>query len=252
MNDILRLIETRSEQLSNNPLCQWILSEEAKSLFPEQVLSFAPSMLFFIMGFRDILQHLEYPQPRGEIEKIVNRHCQEDKDHWRWYLEDLKTLGFVDPTPGADFTTQIETMWHDRNKPTRDLVYLCIYLIRRYRAPKASFVIIECLEATFGVFMTALEKRFASSSVYQKLHFFGRTHHQQEISHSMGHWIGEGALTSSSPWELAQFSAEEEGDMMTVVQLIFEQFELVFEIWLSSCSAYSKKDRFEADLLEFT
>lgn len=233
-----RLIEKGSERLHKNSLCQWILGEEAKYLPPEEVLSFAPAMLFFILGFRDILQTLEFPDPRHEYEFMVNRHCLEDKDHWRWYLADLETLGFTEQNWGAHFAAQVETVWSDQNRPTRDLVYICIQLIRRFRSAKASLVIIECLEATFGVFMTTLRRRFWNSPAYSKLQFFGQIHQDQEMNHGLGHWIESDQPVDESDHKnilkQLKFSSEEEAELSVAIQLIFEQFETVFESWLAA------------------
>lgn len=254
MSNLAKLIEKRSEQLYQNSLCRWITSEEAKYLPPQEVLAFAPSMLYFIMGFKDILQNLEYANPRDPFELMVNQHCLEDKDHWRWYLEDLKTLGFSEESWGGDLAERVEAVWSDQQRPTRELVYMCIYLIKKFRSAKASLVIIECLEATFGVFMTTLQKRFWNSPVYSRLQFFGQTHHHQETNHSMGHWIenadGTSNHGSADHWEQLKFSSDEEAELMTSIQLIFEQFELVFENWFASKQTFMSKEKTQSRQLE--
>lgn len=242
MLNLMNLIEKRSELLYQNPLCHWINGEDSKHLPPQEILSFAPSMLYFIMGFKDILENLEYANPRDHYEQMVNQHCAEDKDHWRWYLQDLKTLGFSEESWGPDLISKVETLWSDNHKPTRDLVYLCIYLIKKFRSAKASLVIIECLEATFGVFMTSLQRRFWNSPVYSQLQFFGQTHHHQEANHSIGHWIeDDGPESEKLHFENIQFSAEEQEELTTAIQLIFEQFELVFESWFQSRKLFLPK-----------
>lgn len=244
--ELLELIQKRSEQLQKNSLCRWIQGEESKHLAAEEILGFAPAMLYFILGFRDILQNLEYPNPRHEFEFIINQHCQEDRGHWRWYLEDLSTLGFLSDKWGQAVDLGAETVWADRNRPTRELVYLCIFLIKKHRSAKASLIIIECLEATFGVFMATIKNRFWNSSTYSKLKFFGQIHHSHEMNHSMGHWIensNDPEETSKSYWHKLHFTAQEQEELMTTVQLIFEQFELVFENWYGYRNAFSRKNK---------
>lgn len=255
MLELMNLIEKRSELLYRNPLCLWIKGEDSKHLPPHEILSFAPSMLYFIMGFKDILENLQYATPRNQYESMVNRHCAEDKDHWRWYLQDLKTLGFTEDSWGPDLVTKVETLWSEQHKPTRDLVYLCIYLIKKFRSAKASLVIIECLEATFGVFMTCLQKRFWNSPIYSQLQFFGQTHHHQEANHSIGHWIEDDqesnqAESQGTCLENIQFSPEECEELLTAVQLIFEHFELVFESWLRSRDFFQSKQAIRLNQLE--
>lgn len=242
--DLLELIEKRSEQLYQNPLCKWIFGEETRNLSSEELLAFAPSMLYFIMGFKDILENLEYANPKDKYELMVNQHCQEDKDHWRWYLEDLKTLGFREDSWGPDLASKVENLWSDKQRPTRELVYLCIYLVKKFRSAKASLVIIECLEATFGVFMTSLQKKFWNSPIYSRLQFFGQAHHQRESDHSMGHWIeddSEANQHSKLHWDDLKFSSEDQAELLVAIQLIFDQFELVFESWFASRTVFLPK-----------
>ena len=235
MDEILNLIETKSEQLAKNPFCQWILKSNHNS--DEETFSFSPSMLYFILGFRDILNHLEYVNPQTELEKIINQHCLEDKNHWKWYLQDLKTLGVCEASWGGDWSDFVDKIWHDENKPTRDLVYLCIHLIKKHQSPKASLVIIECLESTFGVFMSTLKSKFQTSDIYSRLHFFGQIHQDQEMNHSMGHWIdGDGAIAGNhsqvSILEKIHVTDAEKEELITSVNMIYDQFELVFTTWL--------------------
>lgn len=253
MQNILNLIEKRSEKLYQNSLCHWIVGDDSKHLPPQEVLGFTPSMLYFIMGFKDILQTLEYAQPRDRYEYMVNQHCAEDKDHWRWYLEDLKTLGFSEESWGPDLIAKVDHLWSDQHRPTRDLVYLCIHFIKKFQSAKASLVIIECLEATFGVFMTSLQKRFWNSPVYSQLQFFGQTHHHQEANHSLGHWIEDaGGATSADHLDLEsiEFSNEEEDELKQAVHVIFEQFELVFESWYAARNSFLPKQPIQPRQLE--
>lgn len=243
MDEILNCIETKSEQLAKNPFCQWILYNNHDS--DEATFSFSPSMLYFILGFRDILNHLEYANPQTELEKIINQHCLEDKNHWKWYLQDLKTLGVCKASWGGDWPDFVDKVWHDESKPTRDLVYLCIHLIKKHQSPKASLVIIECLESTFGVFMSTLQNKFKNSDIYSRLHFFGQLHQEQEMNHSLGHWIeadNEGSANHSLAGTIAniQVSAEENRELIETVNLIFDQFELVFSTWLKLKKTYTK------------
>ncbi len=254
MEDVLNLIEVKSEQLSKNPFCQWILNENHVS--HEETFSFTPSMLYFILGFRDILTHLEYKNPQTELEKMINQHCLEDKNHWQWYLQDLKTLGFGEASWGNDWVNLIENLWCEDNKPTRDLVYLCIHLIKKHESPTASLVIIECLESTFGVFMSTLKKRFGNSSIYKRLHFFGQIHQQQEMNHSMGHWIETDTAAAPLPphsnahaLENLRVTESEKRELMQTIELIYQQFELVFETWLSSKNVFTKNPTLENSLL---
>lgn len=242
MEQLIDIIETRSQKLSENPFCKWMLKETTE--LKEETFAFTPAMLYFILGFRDILSHLQYASPQSEIEHIINTHCEEDKNHWMWYLQDLKTLGFNDSSWGADWSDLVKNLWSDENKPTRDLVYLCIHAIKKHNDPRASLVIIECLESTFGVFMTTLKTRFSGSYLYKKLQFFGQNHQEQEMNHSLGHWIEDDNQApdmdhSEKDYLLKiKISDAETVAFADTINLIYDQFEKVFETWLNNRNFY--------------
>lgn len=241
MKSVIDLIESRSAKLAQNPFCQWML--EGKDAYKADTFSFTPAMLYFILGFRDILSHLQYAEPKSELEQVINTHCEEDKNHWMWYLQDLKTLGISDSSWGEDWSDLVKNLWSDENKPTRDLVYLCIHQIKKHQSAKASLVIIECLESTFGVFMTTLKTRFSGSSIYKRLQFFGQHHQEQEMNHSLGHWIEDehqdGHEHSEKDYLLKiELTANEREELLTSVNEIYNQFELVFQTWLQNKNNY--------------
>lgn len=45
---------------------------------PHQRLSFVPAMMFFTMGFKDILAALRDPADASPLQASVHRHCDED------------------------------------------------------------------------------------------------------------------------------------------------------------------------------
>jgi hypothetical protein len=227
MKKVIALIEEKSKNLARNPFCRRLRDQNAHSISAQDALSFTPNMLFFVMGFQDILDQLEYAKPTDEIQKAINHHCEEDRNHWVWYLQDLKTLGFDHPTPGNGLSDLAKNLWHLNNRPTRELVYLCIHLIKKYDSPAVSMVIILCLEASFGVFISTLENFLANTPFYQKLFYFGQTHHDSELSHH---------LHSDKDQNYIQKISLEESEfleMVFIVQKIFDQFELVFKAWLN-------------------
>lgn len=238
MNNLMDVIESRNEQLKKNPFCQWILESTPTS--DQAQFGFIPGMLHFILGFKDILTYLEIKNPQTEIDFMINQHCLEDRNHWRWYLQDLQTLGFNEKTWGNNWTEMIHKLWDEPNKPTRDLVYLVIHLIKSHPSAKASLVIIECMESTFGVFMTTLKRRFDQSEIYNKLQFFGQNHAEQEMNHSMGHWIEDSDRIENtniiSPTNLSniQFNSDELNAYTKMVHQIYDQFETVFKAWLEN------------------
>lgn len=241
MKSLIKKIEVRSEQLANNQFCHWIKNQTTQN--KEEFFVFTPSMLYFVLGFKDILSHLHVENPKTEIEEMINTHCLEDKNHWKWYLQDLKTLGLCENHWGKDWVNFVLDTWDDNNKPTRDLVYLCIHMIKKFNNPIASLVIVECVESTFGVFMNAVKTQTDRLKQGGHLHYFGDRHQEQEMSHNLGHWIDEddavvGAHDNHAIFDKIKLSAEEDKMYTEMVHQIYDQFEHVFESWLEN------KDKF--------
>lgn len=250
MENLLQQIETRSEQLSASSFCKWIKFESTQ-LNDTDTLSFTPSMLYFILGFRDILAHLQYSHPKNALEQTINTHCEEDKNHWMWYLQDLKSLGYNESTWSNNWVNFVEYLWSDENKATRDLVYLCIHEIKKYNhSPEASLVIIECLESTFGVFMNTLKFKFENNQTFKKLKFFGELHQNTELNHSLGSWIDEESDHKTTEHNHSNeailkdlsISNSMQIELTETINVIYDQFELVFDTWLKNRTLVLEKN----------
>jgi len=252
MERILNLIASRSQQLSANPFCQWILEQNDQQTIPQQ-FSFSPSMLYFIISFKDILEHLSYSNPQNEIEKMINVHCDEDKNHWMWYLSDLNTLGYEQALNKNNWEGLVRNIWSDANKPSRDLVYLIIHEVKKHQSPIASLAIIECIESTFGVFMSTLKKRYNTHPHYAELLYFGQNHEEQEMNHSLGHWIDqydENAVQMNHDHFLKtiELKNEEYVQISKTIHNIYDQFEIVFRSWLANKDLYKSTHQKHSDL----
>lgn len=102
MQRILEQIEKHRAELPNQPLFRF-LSDEA--IDGATRLSFTPSMLYYLMGFKDVLRLLERPESNQKLHRYINAYCGEDADHWRWYLTDLCKLGYQLTTWGDELPT---------------------------------------------------------------------------------------------------------------------------------------------------
>lgn len=251
-SNIFHLLNSRSNELTHNDFCKWIKKENSQIECLKESFSYTPAMLYFILGFRDILNHLKYKNPINEMELAINQHCIEDEHHWMWYLQDLKTLGVNQQTWGNDWQDLIVNLWNDENRPTRDLVYLCIQLINQYNDVASRFVILECLESTFGVFMNTLKSKYQDSEVYKKLKFFGKNHQDHEMNHTLGSWIeDEDADTDLNESEILlnslSLTDDDQKRLSQIINVLFDQFELVFKTWLNQKDIYLSKMNYQLD-----
>lgn len=140
MKIIMEKIEMKKSALEHSRLIEWLKREDVPNV---EKLSFAPAMAFFIMGFRDILFSLKQPNPTNWVEIIVNHHCNEDADHWRWYAQDLERLGFDHAAWGGNPTELFSKLWNDETWESRNLVYLTMHYVRSAPSPIIFLVIIR-------------------------------------------------------------------------------------------------------------
>ncbi len=233
MRAIMRKIEEKKSTLERSRFVEWLIREDVPGA---EKLSFAPAMAFFIMGFRDILCSLKQRNPTTWAAKIVNQHCDEDADHWRWYIEDLEKLGFDHTVWGGDLSGLFSRMWSDETRESRNLVYLTMYHVRSAPSPEVLLVIIEVMEATFGVFSDALHRALQGMPAYSNLKYFGHTHRQEEESHAIGSWTQSGS--HSEDIYGIQLPKEVREICFNIVDALFAQFQEVFEEWYLSKNSY--------------
>ncbi|MGH2708106.1 MAG: hypothetical protein ACRDJK_07400, partial [Actinomycetota bacterium] len=91
MRDVLERIKQRRKMLGDRPLFKFLSDE---SIEPHVRLSFTPAMLYYLMGFKDVLATLAVNEPQTKYDRQINAYCVEDAEHWRWFLSDLEKLGY--------------------------------------------------------------------------------------------------------------------------------------------------------------
>lgn len=230
MKQLIRNISELQQSLRETPFIRWLGD---KTIRPQEKFTFAPSMVFFIMGFKDIMHFLKYPEPNTDAERHVNQHCDEDAGHWEWYLKDLERLGYDFSSWGSDLTSFFNSLWSDDNQACRRLVYSTLHYKSCTDDAAVRLVIIEVMEATFGVFMDALHASTYHTQVYSDLEFFGEKHRQAEHSHSMGSWVDGEHLSL----DLTQIRLTPDSRRLAIriVDDLFQQFDDMFGQWHSQC-----------------
>lgn len=151
--------------------------------FPiDKKLSFLPEMAYFIMSFGDINRYvIPFTNPKDEFERAVNKHAEEDSNHWRWYLSDLEDMNFNQKTTLID---SLKFLWSTQLSPSRKLVYELISLLAN-RPVKIRLAIIEAIEATGHVTFSILKKITNDLPDGKTLKFCGDVHLNHETGHTM-------------------------------------------------------------------
>ncbi|MCT4643094.1 MAG: hypothetical protein N4A33_12455 [Bacteriovoracaceae bacterium] len=232
MKEVLELIALEQRRLADHVFLRWLGNS---NINPNKRLEFVPSMMFFIMGFKDLLSQIEIENPKTKLEFIISNHCKEDLGHWVWYIEDLKQLGF--DTWSKDLLNFSADLWSDNTKEARELIYKSFSYFYSKPSLINDLVLIEVMEATFGAFITPMEKCVKEAGSFNQLKFFGHIHHHAEENHSTGSWIEEGHLGS----DIKEFemSLMEKQFASRMIYDLFEGFSKMFFMWYENREKYT-------------
>jgi hypothetical protein len=229
MKRIIRVIESKQEALEKGKLFRWLSDE---SVGGHERLSFAPSMLFYLMAFKDVLGQLYRPDPYDELQRYVNAYCHEDAEHWRWYLEDLETLGYGLLSWGSSIPAFCNSVWSPETESNRKTIFSLIEYARRCDAPLFSLVLIQIFEATGAVFLGHTRMAAAALGLDDELNYFGRRHYEEELEHSVKSSHLAESVLNDSIYSLA-------GE---AVEVIFGAFEEMFDCWFAHRNKYERVD----------
>lgn len=233
MKEMIPVIQEKMKVLENTQLCKWLRENEENG---EDRFLFTPSMAFFVLGFRDILEATRIPNPKTDLEREINIHCNEDIDHWQWYLNDLEKMGFSHQSWGAGAIDVLRTVWNDDAYIVRKMVYETIANIKKYNDPLISLSIIEVLEAAFGVFITHMLKPIQHLGVYHGLEYFGSLHVEKELAHARGAW--EDGVRTESEFEEHELTTAQREIVKDLADQMTNDFRLMFAYWYSTRNKY--------------
>lgn len=206
-------------KFANNPLHQKLRGEgDAKNK-----LNFAPRMLFFVMGFKDLMQLVRYDHPQNELEESVNIHSDEDSYHWTWYLNDLCIIS--EKFKNQNASKLIAEVWADESYEVRETIFTFAHHIRSYSDPVARMLIVEILEITFDKFKQALHPVLKSADLYDQLEYFGKRHQETEENHTTG--ISEDEISGL----IDQLSDHLKEEMLPVINQLFDQMYKMVKNW---------------------
>lgn len=224
MEQVLSIIERKNEDIQRCDFLSWLRDP---SISKGEKMAFTPQMLFFIMGFKDLLSSMHIDQPANDIERIISVHCEEDINHWVWYIEDLNELGYSDI--GNDLFSLTSFIWGEETKENREFIYKSFYYHYVRPSSTTDLVLIEIIEAVFASFSEALDVYSMKHRDVYDLKFFGETHRLAEQSHDSGNWIekikvGDGIRNIKLNEEEVVFSKK-------MIDDIFESFDKMFDMW---------------------
>ena len=226
MQEIIDLIETHKANLVHGTLFKWLSDETVDG---HRRLAFAPSMLYYLMGFKDVLDELQRENPTTPIERAINAYCGEDAEHWRWYLTDLEKLGFGLTTWGETVPQWCNEVWSEKSQLNRRTIFRLIHYAKLNRHPLFAMTLIFVFEATGVIFIGHTRKAAIAMGKDDELDYFGRLHFEEEFGHSV---------------QARHLSHEEMPDDVFAVAKqavteLFEDYSEIFNCWYEHRNHYS-------------
>ncbi|MGS2718876.1 hypothetical protein ACVBE9_11925 [Eionea flava] len=223
---LLKKIAEHQTSLEQHRFCQHLRQREDIS---SDAYRFIPSMTFFVLGFRDILETVKIDNPVSECELALNAHCEEDAEHWRWFIEDLHTLQMDTDYWGGSVGSILSNIWSPTHYPVRALTYRIISYIHNTQSPEEKMLIMECLESTFSVFITSLNTITQKNGDFNRLKFFGTQHYEAEAEHSGGNWLDGEKPTAHD--HFYHIEATRVRSVNQMIDTIFAGFDEMFHCW---------------------
>lgn len=234
-NKLFTSIRDRRTQMQKSEFIQFVANT---SIDTEARISYVPHMLFFIMGFKDMLQELNKPESKDHVQEHVNEHCREDNGHWKWFLRDLENLQIKENIYLKNNTSLCSDMWSDENMQIRQMVYKAMHYCFLCETPAQRMVILEVIEAIFSVYVENMNVLVKQMGKYEDLLFFGRVHHQAESNHSNGSWLDGGKKHVEVEPDMSEMEKEMSIGM---VNGLFDAWDIMASRWHAQQQEYLRK-----------
>jgi hypothetical protein len=225
MNEVFQAVRNRRAQLQKTDFIQLLADTKSD---PQARLAYVPDMLFFIMGFKDILHGLKVENSLDPIQLEVNEHCDEDNGHWKWFLKDLEVIEVKNSYLKKSNYKLFSELWSDESFVIRDLVYETIHFSKMAPTSAHRMVILEVIEAVFSVYVENMTVLVNQLGKYEDWKFFGRVHYDAENGHSNGSWLDGGKKAIKVE---AHMSATDKELALTMIHRMYDRFEAMFAYW---------------------
>jgi hypothetical protein len=236
MKEVLAFVEQKKQEFAQLRLFQYL---QDRSIDPKQRLAWAPCVAPFAMGFGQLNKYDLRKEPTDNpIQKLINKHTYEDDHHWIWFLEDLETLGLIQP---MNFSNSMKFYFGEETYKTRQVCHQ-IALHTFQAEPIIVLAAIEAIEATGNVTLalTAQVAQELEQTTKQSYRYFGQYHFCVETGHTTGTDDIEQFL------ETIQLTEEQKTKAFTVVEKVFE----VFTEAMNEMMAYAERHPIEEQLLK--
>ncbi|MBD2355546.1 hypothetical protein H6G41_13130 [Tolypothrix sp. FACHB-123] len=218
MKEVLDLIQKRKEEFAKLRLFEYLKDE---SIDPLERVAWAPCFAPFAMNFKDLNAYALRQEPTTDpIQEMINTHTYEDGQHWAWYLTDIERLN-IDLS--MRFTETLRFLWGDETKRTRHLCYDLFALSLSQTDPLLKLAIIESIEVTGTVALSALAKLGNDLEQLTKKHYryLSAYHLGVETGHVQG---GQSYEDTDNFLKNIQLTEQQTSKALEIVNRVFDSF----------------------------
>jgi DNA polymerase III psi subunit len=173
MKAVLRHIDFQQSRFAEHPFFDEL--ERGHTL--EQMLAFAPRLAFWVMAFQDVLRLNAQRVRDPELAPLMHRHRSEERDHDRWFFEDVSQL--------AERPLTLNTLWGHAHDSTRDASYALVSEVLRPLDDRLRMVLVLTLESTSHVFFERSSRLTQALGHDQQLKYFSTHHVEAEEQHEL-------------------------------------------------------------------
>ncbi|BAZ04067.1 hypothetical protein [Calothrix sp. NIES-3974] len=214
MEEIFEAIEDLKHKFAHHNIFSYL---QDSNLTIEDRIAWFPCITHIAMGFSDVWKYDFRKEPSNDlIQKIINQHTYEDEDHWIWFIDDLKKLGF---DKQSLFSETLKFLWGEENTKIRLVPHLVAVEVH-HADPIIKLAAIEAIEATFHVFISATVPimKEIEKQTKEKYHYIGTTHFEVEDSHT----IRQNKIRNSL--KNIQLSSEMKQKALNTIEIVFSLF----------------------------
>lgn len=214
MEEIFEAIEDLKQKFGHHHIFSYL---QDSNLTIEERISWFPCITHIAMGFSDVWKYDFRKEPSNDmIQKLINQHTYEDEDHWIWFIDDLKKLGF---DKQSLFSETLKFLWGEENTKIRLVPHLVAVEVH-HADPIIKLASIEAIEATFHVFISATVPvmKDIEKQTKEKYHYIGTTHFEVEDSHTIRQHKIRSLLKN------IQISSEIKQKALKTIEIIFSLF----------------------------
>jgi hypothetical protein len=238
MKEVLELIQKRKKEFAKLRLFQFLKDQ---NIDPLKRLSWVPCFAPFAMNFKDLNAYAMREEPAtNPIQEMINKHTYEDGQHWAWYLTDLEKLA-IDPS--MRFTETLRFLWGEETQQTRYLCYNLFALCVFQRDPLLKLAIIESIEETGTVALSALAQlgRDIEEKTEKRCRYFSAYHLGVETGHIQG---GLDYEETEKMLENIELSEEQKSKSFELVNEVFDSFTKCVEELMSYAETHDVEKPF--------